>query len=95
MVPRTDVVLRKDVTEYGSFGFSHLNTYDVGALGNKFKKVVYPTDAPFNAVPDWTGGASGTDNYTALQAWMDHLCESGNTGAIVGKFRVSQTIERK
>ena len=94
-VPCTDVVLRNDITEYGSFGFSHLNAYGAGALGNKFKKVVYPTDAPFNAVPDWAGGSTGTDNYTALQAWMDHLCESGNTGAIVGKFRVSQTIEKK
>lgn len=94
-MPRTDVVLRVELTDYGVADFSHASTYAVGTLGSKFQKIVYPTDAPFNAVPDWTGGSTGTDNYTAFQAWMDYLCESGALGGIVGKFRVSQTIEKK
>ncbi len=71
----------------GLVGFSHINNYNPGMVGEKLQNVVYPTDAPFYAPTDGTSDAT-----TALQSAITH-CEGKNAVLCINKsFSVSDSL---
>jgi polygalacturonase len=65
----TDLVLPAGA---GLVGASHSNTYAQGTLGDRFKRIVYVTDAPFLATGD-----GSTDDTAAIQAAATKLIANG------------------
>ncbi len=71
----------------GLSGFSQSSTYGYGTIGDKLSNVVYPTDAPFNAVDNIT-----TDSSTALQNAINHCADNNKKLVLNGYFMITTKL---
>jgi hypothetical protein len=91
----TRIVNAIQPADAGRLTFSHSNSYTAGSAGAKFKKTVFVTDAPFNAVMD-----GSTNDTAAFQAAIDYvesigggcvLIPPGNT--VIGALTVKNGVD--
>ncbi|MEA8924293.1 right-handed parallel beta-helix repeat-containing protein [Citrobacter freundii] len=71
----------------GLVGFSHINNYNPGMVGEKLQNVVYPTDAPFYAPTDGV-----TDATNELLLCISHCISKNKTLVLNHVFKITDTL---